>query len=138
MRAFECQCDIKTGTASKMSEKSYGTAFHKIAKAFPQLNIDWLKTGEGEMLKSKQSRNVRNINGNGNFVQNDNFINIDELKVKIGDELASDINVPLDVKDVQNEIIKLRHLLAKAENEIARLEGKVEQQNETIKMLIGK
>ena len=50
VRAFERQCDIKTGTASKMTEKSYGTTFHKIAKAFPQLNINWLKTGEGEML----------------------------------------------------------------------------------------
>lgn len=50
LRAFERQCDIKAGTASKMTEKSYGTTFHKIAQAFPQLNIDWLKTGEGVML----------------------------------------------------------------------------------------
>lgn len=56
VRAFERQCDIKAGTASKMTEKSYGTTFHKIAKAFPQLNIDWLKTGEGEMLNSLSSK----------------------------------------------------------------------------------
>ncbi|MBD5223872.1 MAG: hypothetical protein HDS71_07485 [Bacteroidales bacterium] len=56
VRAFERQCDIKAGTASKMTEKSYGTTFYKIAKAFPQLNIEWLKTGEGEMLNSLSSK----------------------------------------------------------------------------------
>lgn len=52
MRAFERQCNIKTGTVSKMTERSYGTTFHKIAQAYPHLNIEWLKTGEGEMLNS--------------------------------------------------------------------------------------
>lgn len=135
---FERQCDMGQGAAAKLTSRSYATTYAKIAKAFPQLNTDWLKTGKGEMLKPQQSRNVRDINGNGNFVQNDDSINVADLKVKIEDELASDIDVPLDVKDLQNEVIRLRHLLAKAEKEIARLEGKVEQQNETIKMLIGK
>lgn len=110
----------------------------RILSTYPEINKDWLTDGEGEMLKTQQSRSIRDINGNGNFVQNDHSINIDELKVKIENELASDIDVPSDVKDLQNEVIKLRRLLAKAEKEIARLEGKVEQQNETIKILIGK
>lgn len=138
VRAFERQCNIKAGTASKMTEKSYGTTFHKIAKAFPKLNIDWLKTGEGEMLNPVQNRNIRDINGNSNFVQNDHSINISELKVKIDDELANDLNVPSNIESLQNDVKKLRQLLFKAEKEIARLEGKCEQQNETIKMLIGK
>ena len=90
------------------------------------------------MLKSQQNRSVRDINGNSNFVQNDHSININELKVKIEDELANDIDVPSNIESLQNEVKKLRQLLSKAEKEIARLEGKVEQQNETIKMLIEK
>lgn len=135
---FERKCDMGQGAAAKLTTKSYATTFAKISKAFPQLNIEWLKTGKGEMLKPQQNRNVRDINGNSNFVQNDHFINIDELKVKIEEELANDIEVPLNIEALHNEVVKLRQLLSKAEKEIARLEGRVEQQNETIKMLIGK
>ena len=135
---FERKCDMGQGAAAKLTTKSYATTFAKISKAFPQLNIEWLKTGKGEMLKPQQNRNVRDINGNSNFVQNDHFINIDELKVKIEEELANDIEVSLNIEALHNEVVKLRQLLSKAEKEIARLEGRVEQQNETIKMLIGK
>lgn len=135
---FERQCDMGQGAAAKLTSKSYATTYAKIAKAFPQLNIDWLKTGEGEMINPIQHRSVRDINGNSNFVQNDHSININELKVKIDDELVNNLDMPSDVETLQNEVKKLRQLLSKAEKEIARLEGKVEQQNETIKMLIGK
>ena len=78
VRAFERQCDIKTGTASKMTEKSYGTTFHKIAKAFPQLNIDWLKTGEGEMLNQTPNIDIdlsirQSGGGNAAFGDVNNF-----------------------------------------------------------------
>ena len=61
VQEFERQCGIKAGTASRMTEKSYGTTFHKIAKAFPQLNIEWLKTGVGEMLNSLPSKPLIDI-----------------------------------------------------------------------------
>lgn len=51
---FERQCSIKAGTASRMTEKSYSTTFHKIQTAYPQLNMVWLKTGEGEMLNESE------------------------------------------------------------------------------------
>ncbi|MDE6535887.1 MAG: hypothetical protein K2K82_07775 [Muribaculaceae bacterium] len=47
---FERLCNLGVGAASKLSLKSYATTYARIAKAFPQLNIDWLKTGDGEML----------------------------------------------------------------------------------------
>ena len=58
VRAFERQCDIKAGTVGKMTEKSYGTTFHKIAQAYPKLNIAWLKTGEGEMLNPQPQKKI--------------------------------------------------------------------------------
>lgn len=51
MQEFERHCNIKAGTASKMTSKSYSTTFHKIQKTYPQLNMEWLKTGEGEMIQ---------------------------------------------------------------------------------------
>lgn len=135
---FERQCDMGQGAAAKLTAKSYATTYAKIAKAFPQLNVDWLKTGNGEMLKSSQSRHVRDINGNSNFLLNDHSINIKELKVQIEDELANDSDMSSSIETLQNEVKTLRQLLSEAEKEIARLEGKVEQQNETIILLIGK
>lgn len=38
---------------------------HKIASAFPQVNIDWLKTGEGVMLNPGFSGNLTNGSGQG-------------------------------------------------------------------------
>lgn len=64
LRAFERQCNIKAGTASKMTENSYGTTFHKIAKAYPQLNVEWLKTGKGQMLNPQPQQPF--IQGNHN------------------------------------------------------------------------
>ncbi len=58
VQKFERQCDMGQGAASKLSAKSYATTFAKIARAYPQLNIDWLKTGEGQMLNSTNDHSV--------------------------------------------------------------------------------
>lgn len=85
LRAFERQCDIKAGTASKMTEKSYGTTFHKIAKAYPQLNIEWLKTGDGEMLNTRPNVDIDldlNLHDHSQFAMRD-ITNIGEANVQI-------------------------------------------------------
>ena len=51
MQAFERQCGIAQGLGVRLSEKSYSTTFRRISDAFPELDLDWLKTGRGEMLK---------------------------------------------------------------------------------------
>lgn len=61
MRAFERQCDIKAGTGSRMTEQSYRTTFQKIAQHYPQLNIEWLKTGEGDMINHAHSKPLIDI-----------------------------------------------------------------------------
>lgn len=63
-QAFERKCNIGVATASKLSENSRDTTFAKIAKAYPQLNIEWLKTGEGQMLNPQSHQPF--IQGNRN------------------------------------------------------------------------
>lgn len=73
VRAFERKCNLKTGTASKMTSKSYGTTFHKISQAFPRLNIEWLKTGNGNMYKPADSMSIDldlNMDGNSQIINN--------------------------------------------------------------------
>lgn len=50
MLQFEKQCDMKHGVASRITAKSYPKTFEKIHQRFPSLNIEWLKTGNGDML----------------------------------------------------------------------------------------
>lgn len=55
MRKFEELCNLKRGNISNMTE--YGTIgsdkLSKIIDAFSEVNIEWLLTGRGDMLKSK-------------------------------------------------------------------------------------
>lgn len=54
-KAFEEKCGLGNGTCAAISDKTRSTTFNRISKGFPELNIEWLKTGEGEMLKSDNS-----------------------------------------------------------------------------------
>lgn len=110
LRAFERQCDIKAGTASKMTEKSYGTTFHKIAKAYPQLNIDWLKTGDGQMLNPKHTVDIDvdlKLNGHSQLALRD--IN------NIGDAKAQTLILQERVMSLERELKSKDSDLKKAE-----------------------
>lgn len=50
VNSFENQCGMAQGAVNKMTDKSRQRTLEKIHKNFPQLNMEWLKTGEGEML----------------------------------------------------------------------------------------
>lgn len=48
--AFEKQTGLSNGFVDKMGENTRTSNLEKISNAFPELNIVWLRTGEGEML----------------------------------------------------------------------------------------
>lgn len=50
--SFETRCGLSVGAVSKMTDKTYARTLNRIAAAFPQLNMGWLKTGEGKMLNN--------------------------------------------------------------------------------------
>jgi hypothetical protein len=61
--------------------------FEKIASSFPEINCDWLKTGEGEMLNNQNIGNISNstvvganVNGSGNNITHNNFAEMIELQ----------------------------------------------------------
>lgn len=47
---FERFSGLSNGMLKSLSENTRRSTFDRISKAFPDLNIEWLKTGEGEML----------------------------------------------------------------------------------------
>lgn len=61
---FERITGLGNGTAARLSEATRETTYDRISNSGIDLNIDWLRTGEGEMLKSdctKSERNVRQV-----------------------------------------------------------------------------
>ena len=73
--------------------------FGSIERAFPFISLDWLRTGEGEMLKSGISQtshgdNSPNINGSGNRLESASSLldkaldEISEMRKALTDALA--------------------------------------------------
>ena len=75
---FEFQIGVSRGYLSTKSEIISSEVIEKTVDIFPDLNLEWLITGRGEMLKSEVSQTIgditnstsvgNNINGSGNQV----------------------------------------------------------------------
>ena len=63
VREFERQIGVAYGFLANMLNSTSPEKLMRISKQFPELNIEWLMTGEGEMLRPNQ---VQNINGDHN------------------------------------------------------------------------
>jgi len=59
-KQFEKKTELSNGYVDKLGENITLKSLNKIEKAYPELNINWLKTGEGEMLKSNIVLNENN------------------------------------------------------------------------------
>lgn len=68
IRALEILCGLPNGFIGKAKQITEDRA-QQIQQAFPDLNMGWLLTGEGEMLRQSSSQNVT---GNNNIVGNSN------------------------------------------------------------------
>lgn len=128
MTEFERICQLGQGSGSKITANSYPNTFQRISNAFPALNIDWLKTGEGEMLKpavqtvsNNVGQNVYGANGNGN-----------NIKVNCQTELSALI----DIVNTHNVIVERMQTLLDASQE--NLNKSLRQIDELISLLKSK
>ena len=51
-RMFERSIDVSNGYVSKITGTIGADKLHRISVEYPQLNIEWLMTGEGDMLNN--------------------------------------------------------------------------------------
>lgn len=74
---FSRKCDLAAGSIDKLSAKSYLATIDRICAAFPNINRQWLVSGEGNMFKAEPLAPVVNngsisainsavVTGNGN------------------------------------------------------------------------
>lgn len=109
-QAFERKCDIGMGTASRLSEKSYATTFKKISVAFPQLNMDWLRKGEGEMLNPTPQEHY-------------------EVGIGIGKQQGGKNDFKIEIKETDADLEKK---VCDLEKEVAHLNERITDKDEAI------
>ena len=56
---FERSCNLSNGAVSKMGDNTRRSTLNKICDTYPQLNIDWLLTGKGDMVKEYTVASLR-------------------------------------------------------------------------------
>lgn len=62
VKSFEKQIGVSNGFVNSLGQNIQQRNQNKISKAFPKLNMFWLLTGEGNMLKSNISNDSPSIN----------------------------------------------------------------------------
>lgn len=83
--AFENECGMAQGTVNKMTDKSRQRTLEKIRKHYPQLNMEWLQTGVGEMLNQPPSVDINldlRLGGHSQMTLRD-ITNIGDAKAQI-------------------------------------------------------
>jgi phage repressor protein C with HTH and peptisase S24 domain len=56
VKRFETRASLSNGAVSKMGDNTRRKILDKIVSAYPQLNMNWLLTGEGEMLSKNEPK----------------------------------------------------------------------------------
>lgn len=114
VRAFESTCGLSYGFVGNMRNSMQPSKVTKITHCFPELNMGWLLTGEGEMLKQPQRQvNIRNFTNSGENAMGDFFnITAPVNDHKASDELAiakAEIKLLQELLNEKNERINELH-----------------------------
>ena len=58
VRAFEIKCMLSNGLVNNITESVSKATIDKISKEFPDINFNWLLTGDGKMIKDESRSDV--------------------------------------------------------------------------------
>lgn len=77
VQMFENKAMLSNGAVSKMGDNTRRSTLDKISNSFPNLNINWLITGEGKMCNEVQERNVDSELPHINYSKGVPYYNVD-------------------------------------------------------------
>jgi len=127
VRGFETACELQRGNISNMSENGAigSDKLSKIIDKFPDINLEWLLTGNGQMLKSNVQKTLTPASdASSENIDSQDKYNDNSQKNKIFNPNLN-INDLIKAMESMTEIMKANADIAKlnAENEKLRLEN---------------
>lgn len=122
---FEKQAGLSNGFVDKAGDNTRKSSLDKISTAFPQINTNWLLTGEGQMLRDQFMGSSINIGNITNSVAGNNSNNVNTrindntesnaLKVKVA-------KLEADNKHLQSEVEHLKEIVSEKDARIKEKE----------------
>ena len=92
---FETELGLSNGFVNKTNEKMQKKTRMMIQQAYPQLNLDWVFSGEGEMLRPGYASNTpccdEQLRGGGSISGNWNNINYGKDNIILSDQRLLEI-----------------------------------------------
>lgn len=134
IRKLEQLFSLNRGNISNISDKNGAIGSDKLSKIcenMPEISIEWLLTGKGEMLKDSGSVISQTIKGNGNISNaGNNRINIPIQTTS--QELSEDKEL---LKELRNIIKDKDKIIADKDRTIAELREELKEKREELKEL---
>lgn len=114
--AFENECGMAQGTVNKMTDRSRQRTLEKIRKHYPQLNMEWLQTGVGEMLNQLPSVDI-------------------DVDLKLGGHSQFALRDITNIGDAKTQILLLRERIKSLEKELHAKQCELEEKDKRIEEL---
>jgi hypothetical protein len=128
---FEEKVGLSRGFVNNIGENITSAPLKKIMEKHPELNINWLKTGEGKMIKPISQQNKVNANngivgiqGDGNNITNNDISAIKELMMPIY-SLMEDKDEQID--KLNEHVAGIINILKSKDEQINKLIGIIEK-----------
>ena len=123
VKKFEEMCGLSNGYVNSM-RSGYGSGkLAGVLATFPELSMNWLVSGEGEMLKSEVSQSAKG----------DNTINVSGNNVDM-----RNINQSKSTNDDAKRVKELEQRIAELTNDKERLQNLVDKMQAQIDKLLEK
>lgn len=137
---FEIKAGLANAAAKQIGENSRATTFDRIAIAFPELNINWLKNGEGEMLNQNftpihQIQVRQNNNRNSNLF---GYVNI-AIPEKGKQKILNSEGIVIESEDaISEQLLHYKSMIYAKDEQISRLIAIIGEKDKTIAKLLDK
>lgn len=144
--SFEKEVGIANGYLASKSQTISSDTIEKVTSKYPNLNLEWLLTGKGEMLKNS-GVSVGN-NNKGDIANNSSSINKNKINVSLPEsgtqkiikpdstiELTSSDSSSLELESIKKDNEALRLQISHLKDNIATKDELIASLKETIELL---
>lgn len=112
---FEKDINVSNGYVNSISKGIGGEVLLSILEKSPNLNIDWLLTGKGSMLKEPENSVIQSLNGDDNIM----------IGGANSGQISKNSTDNHIIKELQEENKRLKSLLVEKEKQLTEKEKQI-------------